>query len=103
MQLLQGHLREYNLTTTENREFVALNNKGVSLGKLSNYTGAIQYFDKALAIDPNFAAALVNKGFALSLFKKYQEAIIYFDKALQIDPNNAIALQAKRQLLERTN
>lgn len=35
--------------------------KGLILDKLGNDTGAIQYFDKALAIDPNDEAALYNK------------------------------------------
>jgi tetratricopeptide (TPR) repeat protein len=30
----------------------ALVNKGVALGNLGNYTEALQYFDKALAIQP---------------------------------------------------
>jgi tetratricopeptide (TPR) repeat protein len=33
--------------------------------KLGNYTGAITYLDKALAIDPNYKLALNNKAWAL--------------------------------------
>jgi lipoprotein NlpI len=36
----------------------ALNHKGVALNSLGNYTGAIEYFDKTLAIDPKHIAAL---------------------------------------------
>jgi tetratricopeptide (TPR) repeat protein len=39
--------------------------KGQALYYLGNYTGAIVYFDKALAIDPKLIAALGNTGLAL--------------------------------------
>jgi tetratricopeptide (TPR) repeat protein len=32
---------------------IALNNKGFAPDKLGNHTGAIEYYDKALAIDPH--------------------------------------------------
>ena len=55
-----------------------------SLGK---YQEAIEWYDKALKIDPNNVFALNNKGLALSNLGKYEEAIEWFDKALKIDPN----------------
>ena len=53
----------------------------------SNYTQAIQSFDKALAIDPNDKYALHGKGNALDRLGNYAEAIQYYDKALEIDPD----------------
>ena len=38
---------------------------GNTLDDLGNHTGAIQYYDRALAIDPNNAALIYNKGLAL--------------------------------------
>ncbi len=43
----------------------SLTDKGVALRELGNHTGAIQHFDKVLAVDPNETDALYNKGFAL--------------------------------------
>jgi tetratricopeptide (TPR) repeat protein len=43
----------------------ALYNKGLALDNLGNHTGAIEYYDKALAIDPHDVNALANKGNAL--------------------------------------
>ena len=60
----------------------ALNNKGFALYYLGDYTQAIQYFDKALAINPKFKVALNNKGAALYYLGNYTGAILYFDKAL---------------------
>ena len=39
-------------------EKYALYDRGNILNKIGNYTGAITYFDKALAIDPTFKDAL---------------------------------------------
>jgi len=43
----------------------ALYNKGAALGGLGNYTEAIKYFDKALAIEPDNVKALISKDKAL--------------------------------------
>ena len=51
-----------------------------------NYT--LQYFDKALAIQPNNVKALYNKGLVLGSLGNYTEAIKYYDKALAIQPND---------------
>ncbi len=45
---------------------LAQSNKGFALNSLSNYTQAIQSFDKALAIDPNDSHALNGKQNAIS-------------------------------------
>ena len=59
---------------------------------LGNYTQAIQYYDKALAIDPKNVDALNYKGLALDSLGNYTGAIAYFDKVLAIDPKNVDAL-----------
>jgi hypothetical protein len=64
-----------------------------------NYTKAEQYYDKALAIDPNYNDALNNKGFVLSQPGKYSEAIGYYDKVLDIDPRDKDALNGKGNAL----
>jgi tetratricopeptide (TPR) repeat protein len=69
-----------------------LYNKGSALNNLGKYKEAIEYYDKALEIDPKFALTLYNKGNALYHLGKYNEAIECYDKALEIDPKNAYAL-----------
>ena len=66
---------------------------------LGRYDEAIQYYDKALQIDPNDTVALNNKGVALSDLDRYDEAIQNYDKALQIDPNYTDALNNKGNAL----
>ena len=55
-------------------------NKGLALGNLGKYQEAIEWYDKALKIDPNYVDALNNKGIALNNLGKYQEAIEWYDK-----------------------
>jgi tetratricopeptide (TPR) repeat protein len=43
----------------------ALGNKGADLDALGNHTGVIEYYDKALAINPKDVDALTDKGVAL--------------------------------------
>ena len=69
---------------------------GSALSKLKRYKEAIDWFDKALAIDPNYIFSLRNKGSALNKLKRYKEAIGWFDKALAIDPNDSISLNGKK-------
>ncbi len=69
--------------------------EGLSLYHLGNNTGAIEYFDKVLAIDPQYVHAVVNKGGALMNLGNNTGAIPYFDKALAIDPQDAVALNNK--------
>jgi tetratricopeptide (TPR) repeat protein len=40
---------------------VLLDNKAAALNNLGNYTGAIEFYDKSLAIDPKNTYGLTNK------------------------------------------
>ena len=72
-----------------------LANKGNALVASGNYTQAIQYYDKALDIDPNLVLALTGKANVLFGLRNYTQAIQYYDKALAIDPNDKVALTGK--------
>jgi uncharacterized membrane protein (UPF0127 family) len=65
----------------------ALTNKAAALDDLGNHTGAILYYDKAFAIQPNDTYALDNKAAALDDLGNHTGAIEYYDKALAINPN----------------
>ena len=59
----------------------ALVDKGNALFVQGNYRQTIQYYDKALAMDPNNKYVLNNKGNALFVQGNYRQAIQYYDKA----------------------
>ncbi len=60
---------------------------------------SIDYFDKAITLDPKNPIAYVNKGLAvLNVLHNVEEALELLDKALEVDPNNLQALLHVGQL-----
>jgi tetratricopeptide (TPR) repeat protein len=55
----------------------------------------LEFYDKALGVNPKDALALNNKGVALFDLGNYTGAIEFFDKALVEDPNHPLALSNK--------
>ena len=76
-------------------DFWEWNNKGNSLGRLGRHEEAIQCFDKALEINPQFFHAWSNKGNSLNSLDRYQEAIMCYDKDIEINPLYAPAMAGK--------
>jgi tetratricopeptide (TPR) repeat protein len=65
-------------------------NKGSSLRNLGKYSKAIECYNKAIEIDPNYSIAFNNKGKSLESLGKYSESIECFNRAIEINPNNSI-------------
>lgn len=63
-----------------------------------DFQEAIIYFDKAVAIDPNYDAAYSNRGGAKWKLKRYQEAIADYDRAIIINPKHAYAYANRGQI-----
>ncbi len=61
----------------------------------NNLNRSLQYFDKAIAIDPQSANSWYNKGAALADLGRNEEAIAAYDKAIEIDPQLAAAWYTK--------
>ena len=68
---------------------------GVSYQESNRCEDAINFFDKALKIKPDFVEALNNKGYALYNLRKYNEVIEWYDKALKINPKLTSTLNNK--------
>jgi tetratricopeptide (TPR) repeat protein len=83
------------------KDFLTPYYKGMAYLNAGNYTEAIPYFDKALAINPNYTLALNNKGAALYGLGIYNESIAYFDKALSVNPYYSTALYNKGAALSK--
>jgi tetratricopeptide (TPR) repeat protein len=82
-------------------EVKTLIDKGKAFFKLGNYTEAITYYDKALAIDPKDTKALYYKGAALDSLGNLTGAIVYYDKVLAINATDIGALNDKGLSLSR--
>jgi tetratricopeptide (TPR) repeat protein len=67
------------------------NNRGVVKSDLGNKQEAISDYDRAIAINPQYAIVYNNRGFAKSALGNKQGAISDYDKAIAINPQYAIA------------
>lgn len=83
--------------------------KGNKLSDQGKYNDAVQAYDKALEIDPQYAQAWNDKGLALDNLLKYNAAIECFDNAIKINPqlsaaknNKIFALRNQRKALPET-
>lgn len=56
--------------------------------ELKRYNEAIQCFDKAIEIDPNYSDAYYCKAITFKDMKKYGEAMKCYNKAIELDPKN---------------
>ena len=66
-------------------------NDGIAYSKLGQHQRAIQEYDRAIQLDPDYVDAYLNRGFTYKKLDQYQRAIQDYDKAIQIDPNYAYA------------
>jgi predicted O-linked N-acetylglucosamine transferase (SPINDLY family) len=68
---------------------VAYSNKANVLHELKRYDEAIDHYDKALSLKPDYVVAYSNKANVLHELKRYDEAIDHYDKALSLKSNYA--------------
>ncbi|HID43228.1 MAG TPA: tetratricopeptide repeat protein [Archaeoglobaceae archaeon] len=73
--------------------------KGIARNRDKKYSEAIESFDKAIDLDPEFALAMYNKGIVLDSIEKYEEALRWLDKALEVNSEYAEAWYNKGAIL----
>lgn len=92
------------LTRYPNSE--VLNNIAAAIqAALGRYAQAVEQYDKALALAPNYFEAWSNRGNALNGLKRYDEAIESFNAAIRLNPdfadaytNRSVAMRHARRL-----
>jgi tetratricopeptide (TPR) repeat protein len=62
-----------------------LNQKGDDLRHNKKYDEALQHYDSALEINPNFVPSLIGRGLVLRTLKRYDEALIAFNRSIEVD------------------
>jgi len=67
------------------------NNRGISYVKLGKHEKAIDDFNNAIKIDPEYEEAYNNRGISYAELGKHENAIEDFTKAIEIDPEFAEA------------
>lgn len=88
-----AHNKESEKSFSDNPEALELYSKGVAESKKENYKKAVEYYEKAVQIDPAFAFAWDNIGLAYRKLGDYDKALNAYTKSLEIDPYGLMPLQ----------
>ncbi|MFQ6050162.1 MAG: FKBP-type peptidyl-prolyl cis-trans isomerase [Candidatus Hydrothermarchaeota archaeon] len=75
--------------------------RGTYLLRMRRFEEALEFFDKALNINPEHGDAWNKKGVALGMMEKFEEALACFDRALEINPQDREALSNRKLALSR--
>jgi tetratricopeptide (TPR) repeat protein len=59
-------------------------NKGALLSTYGNHKAAVQYFQKAISLDPNFSKAYFSQGISYGQLDQYPKAIAQINMALKV-------------------
>ena len=93
---IEKYPEERHIEKTEiETDYSSFNIKGWELYQLERYGEAIEYFDRALEIEPNYHYSFTNKGVSLYYIGLYEESIQYYDRTLEIEPYDDFALKNK--------
>jgi len=66
-------------------------NRGLAYTKLNQHEQAMEDYDRAIALNPNFAEAYYNRGNAYAKLNQPERAIKDYDRAIALNPNDAAA------------
>ncbi|MFN8451351.1 MAG: tetratricopeptide repeat protein [Anaerolineae bacterium] len=78
-----------------------LMDKGYSLTELGRYAEAVEAYDRAISLQPDYAWAWARKGRTQRLLERYPDALESYDEALRIQPRYAWAWKGRGMVLER--
>ncbi len=102
--VIASNEKQSDKSVSKNEESMRYYTLGVQEAKDGNHARAIEYYQEALRIDPNFAFAWDNIGIAYRRLNQYDKAIEAYNKSLELDPygmmplqNIAIAYQYKKE------
>ncbi|MDW3646603.1 MAG: tetratricopeptide repeat protein [Bacteroidia bacterium] len=68
-----------------------LNNLGAIADNLGKVDDALEYLQRVIDLQPDFAPAYINKGYQLQKMEKHEEALTYFDKGVELSPDSPLA------------
>ena len=69
---------------------IGYNNRGIHYFGIGEFDKAIEYFNKAIRLDPEFAIAYYNRGYAYNEKGDYDRAIGDYNKAVVLKPDHAL-------------
>jgi tetratricopeptide (TPR) repeat protein len=81
------------------QDFAILNACGLCLARMARFEEALNCYDQALAIRPDFGPAWFNRGWALERVGEKHKAGIAYQKSVELNPDNVPALASLAFLL----
>ena len=90
---IKNNEEQSNKSFSKNQKAIDLYSQGIDESKKENFKKAIEYFEKALKIDPEFAFAWDNLGVSYRELNNYDKALESYEKSLEIDPKGITPLQ----------
>jgi len=87
MRFWKNIVRKSNLYRFNRDQAITYFKLGVEQENLLAFSEAIEYFNKAIELKPNYAMAYYGRGNAKSGNSDYEGAILDFDKAIKINPD----------------
>jgi len=64
--------------------------KGALVSTYGNNKAAVQYFQKAIALNPSYSGAYFSQGVSYGQLGQYQEAVDQINRALKMEPQNGM-------------
>jgi tetratricopeptide (TPR) repeat protein/2-polyprenyl-3-methyl-5-hydroxy-6-metoxy-1,4-benzoquinol methylase len=89
-----------NLLKIYPRSLTLLNILGAALHTQGHYQGAVDAYDAAIKLNPDFSDAYSNRGAALKGLGLLREAVASYDKAIELKPNDAEAYNNRGNALK---
>jgi tetratricopeptide (TPR) repeat protein len=78
----------------------AWNDLGNSFASQKRYDMAIDAYNRAIALEPNFARAYFSRGVALAALGRHEQALESYDRALELDPSLSAVMESYREVSE---
>lgn len=72
------------------KDGAAYNDRALAMIELGILDGALEYFNKGIEVEPDFATIHHNKGWFLNNLGQYTQAIKCLNQALELEPDRAV-------------
>jgi tetratricopeptide (TPR) repeat protein len=90
-ELFESGIKCYDESLELKENADAYSNRGVAYADLNQNERAIEDYNKAIGLNPNYAEAYINRGNAYADLNQNERAIEDYNKAIELNPNYAVA------------